>query len=329
MDTLQQKKRMTKNRFTIFLIVRFALSGLQLFAQRGHFTKEEYIKKYKEIAVKEMKRSGIPASVTLAQGMLESENGNSTLAYKSNNHFGIKCHKNWDGDKVYHDDDKADECFRKYDSPEDSYRDHTDFITHMKRYSNLFEYKSDNYKKWAKGLKKAGYATSRTYDKDLIKIIEENELYRLDDGDYSNFALKKPKKINKGQDENFMVDIKRRKVFERNRIKYIIAEQGDDYDKITKEMDLFSWQLRRYNELQKDSMIVPGQILYIQPKRWSAEIGNDYHFVKEGETMYSISQLYGMKLKKLYRKNRMEFGKEPETGQKLWLRKRKPAKEEK
>jgi hypothetical protein len=261
--------------------------------------------------------------------MLESENGNSTLSYKSNNHFGIKCHKNWDGEKVYHDDDKADECFRKYNSPEESYRDHTDFITHQHRYSHLFEFKSNEYKKWAKGLKKAGYATSRTYAKDLIKIIEENELYRLDEGDYSNLALKKTKKTNKEPDESLTVDIKRRKVFERNRIKYIIAEQGDDFDKITKEMDLFSWQLRRYNELQKDSKIVPGQILFIQPKRWNAEVGKDFHFVKDGETMYSICQLYGMKLNKLYRKNRMEVGKEPETGQKMWLRKRKPEKEEK
>jgi LysM repeat protein len=320
---------MSKYNPYIYLIFLFAILEFQLYAQRNHFTKEDYISKYKEIAVKEMKRSGIPASITLAQGMLESENGNSTLAYKSNNHFGIKCHKSWDGDRVYHDDDKADECFRKYDSPEDSYRDHTDFITHMKRYSPLFDYKSTDYKKWAKGLKKAGYATSRTYAKDLIRIIEENELYRLDQGDYSNLALKKPKKVNKSEDENFTVDIKRRKVFERNRIKYILAEEGDDYEKITKEMDLFSGQLARYNEFSKDSKIIPGQVLYIQPKRWNAEVGNDFHIVKEGETMYSISQLYGMKLKKLYRKNRMEVGKEPEVGQKMWLRKRKPAKDDK
>ncbi len=320
---------MIKYKFITFITILCALSGFQLFAQRKHITKEDYINKYKEIAVKEMKRSGIPASITLAQGMLESENGNSSLAYKSNNHFGIKCHKNWDGDKVYHDDDKADECFRKYDSPGDSYRDHTDFLMNTHRYTKLFEYKSNEYKKWAKGLKKAGYATNRTYDRDLIKIIEENELYRLDDGDYSNFAIKKSKKVSIKNDENFSVDIKRRKVFERNRIKYIIAEEGDTYDKITKDMDLFSWQLKRYNEIQKDSKIIPGQTLYIQPKRWNAEIGNDFHFVKEGETMYSISQLYGMKLKKLYRKNRMEPGKEPITGQKMWLRKRKPAKEEK
>jgi LysM repeat protein len=287
-----------------------------------NYSRNDYIEKYKKIAVDEMKRSGIPASITLAQGMLESENGNSSLAYQSNNHFGIKCHKTWKGKKVYHDDDKDHECFRKYPSAVDSYRDHTDFLVNTNRYEKLFEYKSNDYKNWAKGLKKAGYATSRTYAQDLIRIIEENELYRLDKGDFTRPEVKR--EYSTLADEDFVVDIKRRKIYERNRIKYIIVEQGDDLNKITKDMELLTWQLTRYNEIQKDTKLETGQVLYIQPKRRNAEVGHDFHTVAAGETMYSISQLYGIKLSKLLRKNRMEAGQEPQTGQKIWLRKRKP-----
>ena len=303
-----------------YVIVLYLIFFISLKAQ--YCTKEKYIEKYKKIAVDEMKRSGIPASITLAQGMLESENGNSSLAVKANNHFGIKCHNNWDGKKMYQDDDRDNECFRKYPSGEDSYKDHTDFLMNTRRYCKLFEYKSNDYKNWAKGLKKAGYATSRTYAQDLIRIIEENELYRLDEGDFSRPAIVKPDK--NYDDENFVVDIKRRKIYERNRIKYILVEEGDDLDKITKEMGMLSWELKRYNELSSDIKLEKGQVLYIQPKRRNAELGKDFHFVKEGETMYSISQLYGIKLAKLLRKNRMEQGQEPEVGQKIWLRKRKP-----
>jgi LysM repeat protein len=287
-----------------------------------NYSKDDYIEKYKKIAVDEMKRSGIPASITLAQGMLESENGNSSLAYQSNNHFGIKCHKTWKGKKVYHDDDKDHECFRKYACAEDSYRDHTDFLVNTRRYEKLFDYKSNDYKSWAKGLKKAGYATSRSYAQDLIRIIDENELYRLDQGDFTRPVT--VKNYDNMADEDFVVDIKRRKIYERNRIKYIIIEQGDNLNKITKDMNLLSWQLKRYNEITNDEKLEPGQVLYIQPKRRNAEVGHDFHTVAEGETMYSISQLYGMKLGKLLRKNRMESGQEPVVGQKIWLRKRKP-----
>lgn len=288
-------------------------------------SKEDYINQYKQIAVSEMKRSGIPASITLAQGMLESDNGNSTLAVKANNHFGIKCHKNWDGKKIYQDDDRPNECFRQYTSAEESYKDHTDFIVSTNRYSDLFEIKSNDYKGWAQGLKKDGYATSPSYAKDLIKIIEENELYRLDEGDFSR-PLKKSvtSKKQSQNDQDFYVDIKRRKVYERNRIKYIVVEQGDDLKKITKDMGLLTWELPRYNELPKDTSLTPGQVLYIQPKRCKAEVGNDYHVVTEGETLYSISQLYGIKLKKLYKKNRMAPGQQAEVGQKIWLRSKKP-----
>ena len=307
------------------LIFLFLSLSIRSYSQK-RYTRDDYIKTYSKIAVDEMKRSGIPASITLAQGMLESDNGNSSLTREANNHFGIKCHKHWDGKRVYHDDDANNECFRKYPSAEDSYRDHTDFLMQTSRYIALFELKSNDYKGWAKGLKKSGYATSSSYSSDLIRIIEENELYRLDEGDFSRPFLTKIAKNKQSSwgDEDFTIDIKRRKIYERNRIKYIIVENGDNIEKITKELDLLSWEIRKYNELTDSAKIVPSQVLYTQPKRWRAEVGNDFHTVKEGETMYSISQLYGMKLSKLYRKNRMEPGTQPTISQKLWLRKRKP-----
>jgi LysM repeat protein len=305
----------------LVLPVVFMLAGLLLNAQR--MSQDEYINTYKKIAIEEMRRSGIPASITLAQGMLESENGNSGLARKSNNHFGIKCHKSWNGDKVYHDDDKNDECFRKYDSPEDSYKDHTNFLVNSKRYDFLFKKGSCDYEFWAKGLKKAGYATSRSYARDLIRVIEDNDLNQFDEGD----CRKKSIKGKKPKSDEFEIELRKRKIYERNRIHYVLVEKGDDLEKITKELGLLSWELKKYNEMPEGTKIEPGQILYTQPKRWRAEVGKDFHMVQQNETMYSISQLYGIKLRKLYRKNRMEPGQEPQVGQKIWLRKRKPAAE--
>jgi LysM repeat protein len=297
---------------------------LLAFVQKKKNSREDYIERYKKIAIEEMKRSAIPASITLAQGMLESNNGNSTLAINANNHFGIKCHKNWDGRKIYHDDDADNECFRSYETPEESYLDHSNFLMGYKRYAFLFEYKSDDYKNWAKGLKKAGYATSPTYPQDLIRIIEENKLYLFDQGNIV-IAEKKRKAIEKTYaSEEFSIDIKRRKVYELNRVRYIIVGKDDNLEKINKDLDLFSWQIKKYNELSDTSQIKAGQLLYIQPKRFKAEFGSAFHFVKEGETMYAISQMYGVRLKSLYNKNRIELGTQPQVGEKLWLRSKKP-----
>lgn len=163
-----------ENQLVLFLL----LFSFQLSAQ--NMTRNEYIDKYKDEAIYQMKKYKIPASITLAQGILESGDGNSELAKKSNNHFGIKCHSDWEGERVYHDDDKKNECFRKYNKVRDSYDDHSEFLLRP-RYASLFEYALTDYKSWAKGLKKAGYATNPYYAKHLIKIIEENELHKLDD----------------------------------------------------------------------------------------------------------------------------------------------------
>ena len=163
-----------ENRLVLFLLI----FSFQLSAQ--NMTRNEYVDKYKDEAIYQMKKYKIPASITLAQGILESGDGNSELAKKSNNHFGIKCHSDWEGDRVYHDDDKKNECFRKYNKVRDSFDDHSEFLLRP-RYASLFEYALTDYKSWAKGLKKAGYATNPNYAKHLIKIIEENELHKLDD----------------------------------------------------------------------------------------------------------------------------------------------------
>ena len=288
----------------------------------------EYIKKYKDLAIREMKRTGIPASITLAQGMLESGCGNSTLARKANNHFGIKCHDSWNGPRVYHDDDRRNECFRKYNDVYESYEDHSEFLTQTNRYEFLFDYKPTQYKAWAKGLKKSGYATSRTYSKKLIELIERYNLHRFDTPEGRRVASSvetNPGSSNSlGNVDNFEISHPGHKVRMKNRIDYIIVKKGDTFNSLNEELELLPWELRKYNDLEKDSELKPGQILYIQPKRNKAGVGNNYHIVKEGDTMHSISQLYGIKLEKLYKKNNMEKGDEIEPGKKLWLRSQKP-----
>jgi LysM repeat protein len=292
-------------------------------------SRKNYIEDYKELAINEMRRSGIPASITLAQALLESNNGNSTLARKANNHFGIKCHNGWRGGTIYHDDDRKGECFRRYRTIYESYIDHSDFIVNGSRYSFLFELDPTDYKGWARGLQKAGYATSRTYAQLLIRIIEDNQLYVYDRGGTLNFASANENEHDSDNQEladvdNFTIQLNKHKVYNKNRIDYIIVKEGDTFESLTREFELLSWELFKYNELDDGATLEEGQILYLQPKRNRAEHGIDFHTVIEGETMYKISQMYGIKLKKLYEKNGMEIGTEPEPGQKLWLRKRKP-----
>lgn len=313
------------------IIVLLSIVSLNIFAQKAkRITPTDYIKTYKDIAIEEMHRSGIPASITLAQGMLESEYGNSSLATEGKNHFGIKCH-DWTGKKIYHDDDARNECFRKYNSVEESFKDHTEFLMTKGRYSFLFEYASTDYKKWAYGLKKAGYATNPSYPQLLIKIIEENKLHSYDQEvakDKSSSA--KPKKhVRKApvQDDNFVISMALHDIFVRNRIKYIVVKDGDTFGKLADELELMRWELPKYNDLTTDSTIKAGDVLYIQPKRNRAAHGHDTHLVKTGENMRSISQVYGVKLSRLYKMNCMEPGSQPVEGETLHLRKSKKCKE--
>ena len=301
----------------LILAVLFGLLSGVPAAHAQNMSREEYINKYKDIAIKEMNRSGIPASITLAQGILESGDGNSRLAMKGNNHFGIKCH-GWKGKEIYEDDDARHECFRRYKSADESYHDHTQFLMNGPRYSFLFEYKQTDYKSWARGLKKAGYATAPTYAERLIKLIEENELYQYD---------VKQRRPRDREDERVDIDDFEleigRKILERNRINYILATEEDTYASLTEELELLPFELAKYNEMPRDAELNKGQVLYIQPKRKKASVEFKTHVVEEGENMYKISQMYGIRLAMLYRMNLMEAGSQPEAGQELNLRKKK------
>ena len=270
---------------------------------------KNYIKEYKELAINEMYLYKIPASITLAQGILESASGTSKLAVESKNHFGIKCHVDWKGEKTYHDDDEKNECFRKYELVSDSFRDHSIFLSERTRYSFLFKLRKTDYKGWAKGLQKAGYATNNKYAKKLIKLIQDYNLAQYD-----------KKRLNKKQKKQFYQDndisvVKN--IYEKNYTKYVIAEGGETYDDIAETQDVWLWELLKYNESEKDRVLIKGEKVYLQPKRNKGI--KPYHIVSEDETMYSISQFYGIKIKKLYKKNRMDFGSEPYVGQKLSL----------
>ncbi len=308
-------------KYVFILMVLFILNQEWIHSQSaGSGDREEYIRAYRHLAIREMNRSGIPASITLAQGLLESDNGNSRLARKANNHFGIKCH-GWKGKKIYHDDDDKDECFRKYKTAEESYEDHTYFLMNSPRYAFLFQLDQTDYKGWANGLKQAGYATGPKYAKLLIQIIEESELYQYDRK--TSKKTKKDKRIARVDVDEFEVEIPHRKILIRNRIEYIFVKEGDTYTSLSEELDLLPFELSKYNEITRDTKLEKGQVLYVQPKRDKASVEFKYHTVEEGETMYQISQMYGIKLKKLYQKNLMKEGTEPEIGQVIWLRKNK------
>lgn len=281
-------------------------------------TREDYIEAYKDLAIKEMLHSGVPASITLAQGMLESDNGNSTLAVKANNHFGIKCHSDWNGKRIHHDDDEKGECFRKYKSVYESYEDHSDFLRSGGRYAFLFELDRTDYIGWAKGLKKAGYATSKNYAEMLIKIIDDNNLHQFDLMDEVSTG-KKPARLRKNR-----LKPEGREILNNNRVDYIIVKEGETKEGLTSELNLMKNEILKYNELTIDSILIPGQIIYIQPKRNKANAVYAEHILQEGESMYQISQKYAVKLDKLLERNGLTTYDKPEPGTRIYLRKRKP-----
>ncbi len=292
-------------------------------------TRTEYIEKYAETAVREMKATGIPASITLAQGCLESGNGNSTLATKANNHFGIKCHKNWKGKTIRHDDDEKNECFRSYRSADESFRDHSDFLRYSDRYAALFNLELTDYKGWAYGLQKAGYATAKTYAESLIRIIEENELYRYDKLDRIAREELPPTPM----EAEFSTAFKPypghklytaslgREIRTTNGVAWIIAQDGDTYAGLAKEFNLFRSEILRFNDRSRNTALQPGEVVYVEAKKRESAKNLDKHVVEEGETMRGLAQRYAVKMKKLYQYNAMRPGTEPEPGTILNLRK--------
>ncbi len=303
--------------FSCWMLV-FACGLLAQPSERKN-TPTDYITKYKDDAVREMQLYRVPASITLAQGMLESDNGNSALAVYANNHFGIKCHTDWKGDSYHQDDDEKHECFRKYPSVYDSYVDHSQFLKNRQRYAGLFELKITDYKGWARGLKAAGYATDPRYADRLIDIIERNKLYEYDK--LESLPSASSPKPNAGQVTSA---INGRQVFLNNDIKYVIVKADDTFSKIANDLNMGVWQLYKYNDMTSSTALQAGMLLYIQPKRRRAESA-ETHTLKPGETMHDISQRYGIRLKSLYKLNRLEYGTIPKSGEVLHLRKRKPA----
>lgn len=303
------------------------LSVMQVFAASKPLTREEYIQKFYPLAISEMQRSGIPASITLAQGCWESGNGNSRLATEANNHFGIKCKKEWTGKTIRHDDDASQECFRKYEHAEASYIDHTNFLMSGSRYKFLFDLDPKDYHGWAVGLKKAGYATDPTYAQRLIKIIEEHKLYIYDEyvdnrqiasikQDAKPVAEMKSPSLNKTNATH--------KIELRNGLHTIVVGEGDTYESLTKELKLKDWELATYNDLDKGRQLQKNEILYIEAKYKKANRAHKQHVVEKDDKMHYIAQRYGLRLKPLLKRNRMKPGDEPAAGEVIYLRNKRP-----
>lgn len=291
-------------------------------------TRDEYLSRFAPIAVQEMQNTGIPASITLAQGLLESDNGNSMLARKANNHFGIKCHSSWEGKKIFKDDDAKNECFRVYDSAWESFRDHSNFLVNGRRYDFLFEYKSSDYKSWANGLKKAGYATNPKYPDLLIRIIEENNLSDYDKG------VSPKKKENPKKEVAKKEEAQQNQVIEQNFDEVIVkirtSDNGIDFIKMPHELSLSrlayqlnmaTWQFKKYNNVPKSYVFKKGEIVYLQPKK-SYTKSAIYTTIK-GDTPELISQQFGYKLKKLIKDNNLTKGQEIEAGTSIQLNTKK------
>jgi LysM repeat protein len=286
----------------------------------------KYIVTYSQIAVQEMKIYRIPASITLAQGIFESNAGRSKLATEANNHFGIKCHKEWNGDTFIQDDETKNECFRKYDNPNESFRDHSWFLTQRDRYKSLFLLDIKDYKGWAWGLKVAGYATNPKYPELLIKAIETYELFKFDDPGYSGtFAdssrlsqdsLPSVRKINKF--EELSSGPGQHVIYTINKLKLTIAVKGDSWNEISRLFKVPVKKLYKFNDLKKGAKLVSGQLVYLEKKRRKGAAA--WHIIKPGETMYTISQLNGIQLQRLYKINGITPGKSVRSGQKLFLR---------
>ena len=302
---------------SLFLLFSLTLC-ISAFAQRMGKAQEDYVEKYHEIAVQEMLRSGVPASITLAQGLLESGSGLSTLAVNGKNHFGIKCHKGWTGKTMYMDDDRRGECFRVYDSVEESFRDHSDFVRYKDRYKFLFDLERTDYKGWATGLKKAGYATDPKYASKLIKYIEDLNLSRFDilttaeetvvpesplkiEQPVAAPAVRNGVSVPASEEFHFQLS---RLLYSLNDVPFVYSMEGETYASIAKQYHLFKWEILRYNDLKKDEPLLPGTIVYLQAKKKQAPKGLEMYIVSEdGEDFHAICQRFAVKEKAILKLN--------------------------
>lgn len=291
-------------------LILLAVQALAQNKQNANYVK--YIKDYKAIAIRQMREHHIPASITLAQGLLESGAGNSELARRSNNHFGIKCGSSWKGKTVKHDDDRRNECFRVYKTVEDSYEDHSRFLQ-KPRYQSLFKLDPLDYKSWARGLKACGYATSPVYASRLIDIIETYELYMLDEDKHG--LTRRPKYKD--------VELYIHMIESNNGVMCIRAKEGDTWKSLSREFSMSQRKLLKYNDAIESVAILPGDIVYLEKKQKKASKAykkNPWHRVRAGESMYSVAQLYGIRLKNLYKLNYMSASDTVGEGELLKIR---------
>ncbi len=312
--------------------ILFALASNLLFAQSSE-TIRQYIEKYKNVAIEEEIRTGVPAAIKLAQGIHETGAGTSDLVLRSNNHFGIKCKSDWKGESVSHDDDARGECFRKYTDPLDSYRDHSDFLKNRPYYTSLFDLDPADYKAWAHGLKKAGYATNPKYPQILIKLIEDYELQQ-----YTLLALK-GKMADENKDVAYASTIEKPAtqkveqviqkavvktvsypsgVFRINETKVVFVKKGTAFLKIATENDLSLPRLFEFNDMKSSDVAEKDQLIYLQRKRKIGE--QEFHLVEEGETLYDIAQAEGIRLESLLEYNFLKKEMQPAAGEKLNLK---------
>ena len=331
--------RQTLNFNTIRTIIKGAAAAIILLLTvlpgygQQRMTRQEYIDKYKDAAIQYMKTHGIPASITLAQGCLESADGNSDLAVKANNHFGIKCHNDWKGPTYYKKgDDPGKSCYRKYRNASESFKDHSDFLRYGQRYAFLFDLEITDYKGWSHGLKKAGYATDPKYAQKLIKIIEDYRLYSFDRElsakaeENRNILPPSPNEIMKVMELNpartslLYKYSRNRTIYQRNGVPYILAGDMDTYESLAEEYNLFTKELLRYNDLKDPVDLVPGTVVYLQRKKAKAQKHMEIHIAVDGDTYYDIAQKYGVRMKKLFKYNDYRDGDILHTGDEIFLR---------
>lgn len=309
-------------------IVSILAAAAICLAAAGITPQQKYIEKWASVAQQEMQRSGVPASITLAQGLLESNSGQSELASRSNNHFGIKCHSDWKGGKVMHDAETGKECFRAYKSADESFRDHSDFLRYQDRYKSLFELDPTDYKGWAQGLKKAGYATDPLYPAKLIRIIEDNKLYVFDSGVAPSSipptpkTLEEPKRLPVKYKEEFSFPMTR-PVYSINDVPCVYALAGETYESIALANNLFVKEILYFNDLKEAQPLNVGETVYLAPKKSASAKGVEKYVVgpDESVSLRDVSQRFGVKLSSLRKLNKSLKSESIPSGTTILLRK--------
>jgi uncharacterized protein YhfF len=306
-----------KQILSITAIIGFLFVSTNVFGQHRARHVEDYINRWAPTAMDHQQRYGIPASIKLAQAILESGAGVSDLARRSNNHFGIKADNRWAGPRVNHADDTPYDQFRRYARVEDSFDDHSQFLRNNPRYSSLFNLRITDYRSWARGLQQAGYATDRNYANKLINLIELYELYRFDNPNYRPNMT--PQQRVAAQRESVQI-VNRHQPYRTHGLVYVIAQQGDTFAAIAQEFGFRERDLLRFNEVGEGFPLQEGDIVYFQRKHTRALPEFTEHVVQMGESMHSISQMYGIRMRNLYRLNKKRYSYVPEIGDVLRLR---------